>query len=412
MKKKMLFLFMAVLLLIATACSDSSGNAESSGSSSGGGKDNVVKIGSLHPLSGGLAMEGQEMRDAIRLAVEETNEAGGIQSLGGAKVELVEADHEGAPEKGVSEVNNLERAGVLGIIGTYASGVALPATQEAERSGIPFVIDIGSADELTERGFKYTFRLQPPATSFSKDFLNYYEELNKSADTPLKTAVLIHEDSVFGSSVAKAIEEHANEYGLEVLATLPHAASAADLSSTINRVKSLNPDIVATTTYLRDGVMLVEGLHNAGVKSKAIIGVANGAFSNASFITDSADINNLIMDVNYSINPKSELTAEVKAKFKEKYNKNLGPNAAYSYMAAKVLIDAIERAGKNDRDAVQKALTETDYHDHILPQDSIKFDEKGQNMNASAVLNQIFDGETKVVYPEAFKEEDPVYPAN
>lgn len=416
MKKLGLSAMLSALLVFAAACGGSSGTTEkpqgNEGGNDGTSSAEVVKIGTLHPLSGGLALEGQEMRDAVRLAIEEANEAGGIQSLGGAKIELVESDHEGSPEKGVSEVQNLERAGVLGIIGTYASGVALPATQEAERSGIPFVIDIASANQITERGFKYTFRLQPTATSFSGDFLKYYDELNKMTDTPLKTAVLVHEDSVFGTSVAAAVEEKAAEHGLEVLATLPHAASTADLSSTINKINSLKPDMVVVTTYLRDGVMLVDGLHNASYKPKAIVGVANGAFSNASFITESQSMNNLIMDVNYTINPQSEMANKVKIAFKEKYNKNLGPNAAYSYMAAKVLIDAIERAGSTDRAAVQQALTETEISDHILPQGVIKFDETGQNMNAQAVLNQIFDGTTKVVYPNEYKEADPVYPAN
>jgi len=394
---------MSALLVIVAACSEDADGEE---------KVDVVKIGSLHPLSGGLALEGQEMRDAIRLAIEETNEAGGIKSLDGAKVELVESDHEGLAEKGVTEVQKLDGAKVVGIIGTYASGVALPATQEAERSGIPFMVDIGSADEITERGFKYTFRLQPPATSFSKDFLTYFEELNKSTNTPLKTAVIVHEDSVFGSSIAKAIAEHAKEYDLEILATLPHSAATPDMSSTINKVTSLKPDIVLTTTYLRDGVMLIEGLQNSNFTPKAIIGVANGAFSNASFISDEASENQNIMDVNYTINPKSETAIKVKEAYLEKYKKHLGPNAAYSYMAAKVLIDAIERAGSTDREAVMEALRETNYSDHILPQDAIKFDEKGQNINARAVLNQIDDNESKVVYPEEYQERKFVYPAN
>ncbi|MGO4887598.1 ABC transporter substrate-binding protein [Anaerobacillus sp. MEB173] len=411
--KKLMWLVMAVMVFM-TGC----GGTESSGGSEGGSSGNegesadVVKIGTLHPLSGGLANEGQEMRDAIRLAVEEVNEAGGIQSLGGAKVELVEADHEGVPEKGVSEVQRLDRDGVVGIIGTYTSGVALPATQEAERSGIPFVIDIASADQVTERGFKYTFRLQPPATMMAQNFLTYFEALNEMSDTKLKTAILVHEDSVFGSSIADLIEQQAASKGLEVLESLPHSASTADLSSTINRIKSAKPDIVVVTTYLRDGTLLVNGIHESGFKPKAIIGVANGAFSNAQFIEGETAKNQHIMDVNYTINPQSELANKVKEDFKTKFNKNLGPNAAYSYTSTKVLLDAIERAGSTDRAAIKDALGETNYTDHILPQAEIVFDENGQNVNAQAVLSQLFDGETKVVYPEEFKNAEPVYPVN
>src|SRR5690625_939179 len=122
------------------------------------GAEETVKIGTLHPLSGGQALEGQEMRDAIRLAVQEKNGNGGIESLNGMKIELIESDHEGLPEKGITEVQKLDRQNVVGIIGAYSSNVALTATQEAERAKVPFLVDIGTVNEITERGFEYTFR--------------------------------------------------------------------------------------------------------------------------------------------------------------------------------------------------------------------------------------------------------------
>jgi branched-chain amino acid transport system substrate-binding protein len=405
--KKILFLSIALVLFLA-GCSG--GSSKTSGS--GGDKADVIKIGALHPLSGGLANEGQEMRDAARLAIEEVNEAGGIKSLDGAKLELVEADHEGAPEKGVSELQRLDREGVVGIIGAYSSGVTLPATQEAEKARIPFVVDIATVNEVTERGFKYTFRIQPPASVMAANFLKYFDTLNESVDTPLKTAVLVHEDSVFGTSIADLIEKDAKKHGLEILSNMPHAASTADLSSTVNKINSLKPDVVISTTYMRDGILLVSGLKESNYQPKAMIGVANGAYSNAKFITEDTALNQYIMDVNYSINPQSELATSVKEKYQEKFNKHMGPNAAYSYTATKVLIDAIERAGSTERAEIQKALVKTNLKEHILPQGPIVFDKKGQNSNAQAVLNQIIDGESKVVYPKEYKNADAVYPMN
>lgn len=413
MKKWSLLFLLFVLTTLLVAC----GGDESSSDSgvkgeSGSTSADQIKIGSLHPLSGGLALEGQEMRDAVKLAVEQRNEAGGIKSLDGAKVELIETDHEGTPEKGVSEVQKLDREGALGVIGAYSSGVALPATQEAERAKLPFVIDIGSANEITERGFKYTFRLQPAATTFSKDFLEILDELNANASEKLTKVMLVHEDSVFGTSIAEAIKSLSKEHGIEIVGVLPHAASAADLSTTINKISSTKPDIVVATTYLRDGVMLVEGIENSNFTPKAIIGVANGAFSNASFLTDYQKINQNIMDVNYTINQKSELAKEVSEAYKEKFGREIGPNGAYSYMATVVLLDAIERAGTTDREKIQEELRKTKLEEHILAAGVIEFDGKGQNINARAVLNQIRDGESFIVGPEEFKIEEPVYPRN
>lgn len=400
MELKKIVFFMLATLLILTGCT---GKAQS-------GEENIVKIGALHPLSGGLANEGQEMRDAARLAVKEVNEAGGIKSLGGAKVELIEADHEGAPEKGMSEIQRLDREKVVGVIGAYSSGVTLPATQEAERAGIPFVVDIATVEEVTERGFKYTFRVQPPASMMAENFLEYFDVLNEMSETPLETVVLVHEDSVFGTSIASLIEKGASDHQIDVLDNIPHAATAADISSTINKINRLKPDAVIATTYLRDGTLLVNGLKQSNFQPKVIIGVANGAFSNTAFINDETDINQHIMDVNYSINPQSELALEVSQKYEDQFNKHMGPNAAYSYTATKVLIDAVERAGSTDRAKIQEALSETNLTEHILPQDTIVFDENGQNANAQAVLNQIINGETKVIYPDEYKNADPVLP--
>lgn len=177
-----LVLVLALTSLLA-ACgssgtsSESNSNSSSSNSNDSGSSNEKtekiaeVKIGHIHPMSGALAEEGQDMANAIKLAVDEVNANGGIKSLDGAKVLLLEGDHEGKPEKGVSETQRLIREGAIGVLGAYASGVALTATQVAEKEKTPFIITIGAADEITERGFKFTYRLQPPASMMAKDFI-------------------------------------------------------------------------------------------------------------------------------------------------------------------------------------------------------------------------------------------------
>ncbi len=415
MKKKFGYALLSLLLIIGLAAcgsgSPTAGENQTSDENQGENSVSEVKIGSLHPLSGALAIDGTQMENAVKMAVDEVNESGGIKSLGGAKVTLISEDSENKPEKGVSEVQRMIREGVVGIVGAYTSAVTLAATQEAEKQKVPFVVDIAVSNEVTERGFKYTFRIQPNAKLMTDNFLKYFKELNEKSGSQLKTAVLVHEDSVFGSGIADYIEQNASQAGLEILANMAHPASTLDLTSDITKIKSLNPDVVITTTYLSDGDLLVKGMHNSGFWPKAMIGVANGAFSNAKFIADNITINQHIMDVNYTINPKSELAQEVKSKYKQLYGEEMSPNAAYSYMAVKVLIDAIERAGSTDRSKIRDALAQTNYTDHILPQGPIIFDETGQNINAQAVLNQIFDGQSLVVYPEEYKQVEPVFPA-
>jgi len=412
--KKFAVAALAMSLVIGlTACGSASNGSNSSNDQNNNQTNNTVaevKIGSIHPLSGSLAIDGTQMENAVKMAVEEINEAGGIKSLGGAKVTLISGDSENKPEKGVSEVQRMAREGVVGIVGTYSSAVTMTATQEAEKQKIPFVVDIAVTDEITQRGFKYTFRIQPNATLMSQNFIKYFAELNEKTGNQLKTAVIVHEDSVFGSGIAKSLEQNAAQAGLEILEVMGHPSSTLDLTSDITKIKSLNPDVLIATTYLSDGELLVNGLNSAGFWPKALIGVANGAFSNAKFITDNVNINQHIMDVNYTINPRSDLAKEIKQKYKQLYGMDMGPNAAYAYTAVKVLIDAIERAGSTDTQKIRDALAETNYTDHILPQGPIVFDETGQNVNAQAVLTQIMDGQSLVVYPEEYQEVQPIFP--
>jgi branched-chain amino acid transport system substrate-binding protein len=400
------------LLIILSGCGQSASTKPDAASpnSASSSKPAVaeVKIGSTHPVSGAIAVDGIQMVNAIKMAVEEVNEAGGIKALGGAKVSLIESDHENKPEKGVSEVQRLNREGAVAILGPYSSGVALTATQEAEKLKIPFVVTIASSNEVTERGFKYTFRLQPPAKLMSDDFIKYFNVLN--AKTQFKTAVIVHEESVYGSSIGEYIEKEAGKMGLKVLARLHHPSNTLDLTSEITKIKSLQPEVIIATTYISDGTLFVKTLQESGFKPKALLGVANGAFSNAKFIEGDQKMTQYIMDANYSVNPKSDLTKQVMEKYKAKYNMDLGPNAAYAYTSTKVLIDAIERAGSTDKEKIREALTKTNFPNHILPQGPVEFDEKGQNKHAQAVLTQIIDGKALVVYPEEYKKADPVFP--
>ena len=188
--------------------------------------------------------------------------------------------------------------------------------------------------------------------------------------------------------------------------SIPHSAGTAELTTDVNKIKSLNPDLLVPITYVSDGTLLLQTMQSSNYKPKAIVGIANGCFSNDKFITERSDLNRYIMDVNYTINPKSELADKVKAKYAERTGKGMDPAGAYSYEATKVLLMAVEKAGSLDPQVIRDALAETNYTGHILPQGPIVFNEKGQNANASAVMSQIADGKSLVVFPEEFKQTD------
>jgi branched-chain amino acid transport system substrate-binding protein len=372
-----------------------------------------VMIGAIHPLTGGLARDGAFLKNGIDMAVEEINAAGGIESLNGANLVVQHADSQGQPEVGQSEAERLIQEGASALIGSYQSSVTLNATQVAEREHVPFLIDVAVSNAITERGFEYTFRFQPNQTGMTRGAVEGLEALREATGEELKTAVVLHEDSIFGTGFADIFTEMAPDYGIEVTGDIAYSLSGlTDLTTELTRVQALHPDVLMAAGYLNDGILLIRTAEELNLDVKGIFGLAHGAFSTPQFIEEvGADTANYILDANYHYDATNPQALEVRSRYKEKFGEEMPTHAVMAYQAVYILADAIERAGSTDPQAIRDALAATNYADHILPYAGpIQFDERGENPNARAIVMQILDGQILQVLPPDVAEADPVYP--
>jgi len=376
-----------------------------------GAQPEEILIGHIHPLSGFLAFDGQEMRNAVLFGVQQVNDAGGIKSLGGAKLKLLDADSEGKPEKAISEVERLERAGVVAITGCYQSAVTIVATQIAEKYQVPFVVGVASAESITQRGFKYTFRIQPTSSMFSKRALEYLRGIGTATGTKLETIAYIHENTQFGGSLADFVQKFASEYGFKVIKRVEYSVKSPDVSTEVGKIKAANADLIFASGYFGDGVRVARAMGNLRVKAKGIVGVAHGGFSHPKFVSELDEkYTDGIMDVNFQVNPHSPLTQKTLSSFEAKFGTRMSPSMVYGYTAVPVIADAIERAKSTDREAIRKALVQTKFSDHILPQGPIVFGPDGQNVDATPLLMQIQNNDIKIVWPKKYSDADFVFP--
>lgn len=398
-KRRLLSIAMSGLLTVLAVSGCGSTNS-STASASGG--DSVVKIGSVHPLTGSYAYEAQAIVNAQQLAIDEINAAGGIASMGGAKLELEVGDSQAGADTGASETERLISEGCSIITGTFQSGVTLTCMQKAEQNQVPFLVTVSNNVAMFENGFEYCFRIQPNADVFAHDFIEYITEI-KTDD--IKTAVLIHEDSLTGTDSGDIIAENMGSTGIELLDRITYSASTATLSTEVTKIADLKPDLLITIGYFADTSLLVKELNERGVELKMVCGVANGGISDTKFIEDFGDTVENYLDLNYRFNPNSEKTEELLTSYKEKYGDDMSVHAVWGYESIYVIADALERAGSSDSEALKKALHETNIEDHVLAQAGpITFDEKGENVNAAGVLVQIQNGKHVVVYPREFAE--------
>ena len=149
-----------------------------------------VKLGYILPVTGPLAFEAQLSLNGLQLAVDEINAAGGVKALGGAKLTLLPGDTQQKVELGNSEAARLIDQGVAVLIGPFSSLVAYSVRQVTEKNKTPFMLLAAVADNLTEGGLKYVFRVQPNGKAMSTLTMNNMAEMAKNANVADRKSVV------------------------------------------------------------------------------------------------------------------------------------------------------------------------------------------------------------------------------
>jgi branched-chain amino acid transport system substrate-binding protein len=368
----------------------------------------TVKVGILHPVTGALAYEGEQCRKGALLALEEINAAGGIKSMGGAKLEAVLADAQSKPEVGAAEIDRLAEAGVAAVQGPFASGIALATTQAAAKHGLAHVVDVGVVDQIVQRGLKNTFRFAPGFGRVTSQGIENLVTLNTAAGNPAKTVLVIHEDGAYGSGMAKLMNERLPQFGFKILDTIGHPTPARDFTNIALKVKQANPDLVIPSNYKNEFILMARTLRQQRVHPKAIFAVLGGAASNIRFAREYPDAAENIIDNNHWFDPTKPLSKKFAASV-EKKGWDLTYEVMLNYSCMRLVADAIERAGGGDRAKVIDALASSTFADHIMPYGPTKF-ENGQNQGAQIVMTQIRGKRIEVIYPKQFASAAPLFP--
>jgi branched-chain amino acid transport system substrate-binding protein len=403
---------MAVALPLALAACGGSAPPGTEGSGGGGGSGETITIGSLHPLSGSAAADGQQMDNGAKLAIDAINEAGGIESLDGAQLELASADTQGAPEVGQSEAQRLIEDGAVALVGTYQSAVSQNVAAVAERNQVPFVIDVSSADAILQQGYKFTFRLQPSAQVLAERGAEYLADVSKNADAPAQKVAILHEQGPFGTAIKDTFSAKAEELGMEIGPVISYdPASVSDFTTQITTVRESGADVLMVAGYYRDGVLVANAVNTVQPGLAAVWGVANGAFDTPQFPGEVGEAGEGFFDANYRLDMTNPDTQELADKYKQEFGDDIRTAAVLSYDAVRVIAAALEKAGDASPQAVRDAIAETELDSLIAQDGPIAFDEAGENENAAPILMQVLDGVVTQVFPEDYAEAEPVYPA-
>jgi branched-chain amino acid transport system substrate-binding protein len=373
----------------------------------------AVKIGVIYPLTGNAASAGQSAKDAVNMAADIVNTAhpelknlplgptAGLPNLGGAKIELDEADHQGNPQVGQQQTLRLiTQDHVAAMLGSYHSSVTLVATAVAERQGVPYLVADSVAANITGRGFKWTFRTTPYAPDFAKAYAQFLTDLKKSG-TRVNNIAVVNENTDYGTSVAASILDAAKAANIPVVAQIAYSANSSDMNAQVLQLKSANPDAVIFVSYTADIILYFKTMKNFDYLPPIIIGDDAG-FSDPSFIPNVGDLAQGAFNRSaFDIGKPGTNSYIIDQMFKAKYGRDLDDTSARWMQGFFVLADAINRAGSTEPDKIQAALKATDLKPDqlMIGYNGVKFDDTGQNILASTFLIQLKGKEYVSVWP-------------
>ena len=373
----------------------------------GGAQAAPVKVGMIHPVTGFVAYNGQQSRLGGTMAVEDVNKAGGIKSMGGAKLEALLGDSQSKVEVGVSEVEKMNEQGVAAYIGCFQSPVGIAASQAAAKYNTPFLIDVGASDLIVNRGLKNVFRLKPGFGVCVDDGIASLGALNKAANNVAKTAVIVHESGEFGTGTAKLLSGKLPSIGITAKELIAHDNPTRNFDNIALRIRSMAPDIVMMSNYGNEYMLLARTLFQQKVNVSGFYSILGGGF-NYKFVKDMPDVSQYMMDVNHWFNPKSAKAQELKKRV-EAAGALFTFEVYLTYSNVMLLADALEHAGSADKEKLTAALAASTYKADLLPYGPTKF-VNGQNQGGRPAVMQSLKGDIEVIAPEEFASAKAVFP--
>jgi branched-chain amino acid transport system substrate-binding protein len=272
---------------------------------------------------------------------------------------------------------------------------------------MPFLINTGSADKITEQKWDYIFRLNPPASKYSASV----EELLADVIKP-KTVAILHENSLFGTSSAKSFDEECKSAGYQVVLKQGYEAGGIDFKPVLTQVKQLNPDIVYMVSYIMDAALIMKQSKELRITPKMFIGGAAG-FTLPEFQQNAGVASEKVISATlwHQVLPFPG-ALDYYNKFKAKYNKETEYHGAEAYAAAFVIADVLKRTKSLKNEDIKKALSETDMMTVFGPVKFTTWDKMTNQNKASTYVVQWINGKLEMVWPKNLAAKPFVFPVN
>ena len=347
MKKTWMILTTAVLSLVLFGCPPKTGETATA---TGGGTEGEIVVGEYGSLTGAQATFGQSTHNGIMLAMDEINSAGGVN---GRKVRVITEDDQSKAEEAATAVTKLiSQNNVIAVLGEVASSNSLAAAPICQSNKVPMITPSSTNPAVTEKG-DYIFRMCFIDPYQGEAMANYlYDKLGKKT-----AAILIDVKSDYSTGLASFFERTFVSKGGKIVGKQSYAQGDSDFRAQLTTLKSGNPDVIFVPGYYNDiGQIAIQardlGMNQPlaggdGWESPKLIEIGGKALE-GSFYSN-----------HYHVDDPSPAVREFVQKYEARFGAKPDSLAALGYDSARVLVDAIKRAGTTEGPKLRDAIAAT-----------------------------------------------------
>jgi branched-chain amino acid transport system substrate-binding protein len=365
-----------------------------------------LKVGVLLPRSGYEAGIGQDCQRGVDIA------GGILKSLGLPELAITNGDTESNVDTAREHAEKLISDGAQLLVGTFDSGQTTAVAQVAEQKGIPFVINIAGAPDITEQGYKFVFRNFPTAPMLMRDgFLDQRDVFEAAGQAP-KTVVFMRVNDLFGTAMSKGIAANFPKFNMPytIADEISYDPAARDLSIEVTKAKATNADAILVVGRLNDAMLLTRELVKQRWTPQAILSVGPGWYEDQ-YIKTLGKLSDGPMSFVPWYDPNKKLSKMLEDSMAKSFpGINLNTNQVYTFEALLIAADAYKRAGSADPHALADALRTTNITDNASIGPGISFNAKGQNDKIIGGGIQNRGGKLITVAPKEVANGKPVWP--
>ena len=367
----------------------------------------TINVGVVVPLSGANAQFGINSRNGIQLVADELNAAGGIKSLGGARVNLLIADSTSTPTTAASVAQRfITQNDVVAILGAFASSLTLAISEVTERREIP-LLTMSFADQLTERGFKNIFQVVSKATVIGRAQFDYTLAIAKAAGEAVQRAAIMYEDTAYGTSQAGGLRAAAKEAGVEVVMDEAYPLGITDATPLVNKLRGSGAQVAFPVSYLNDSLLIIRAMRQQRLDTPAVGGAAGYVIPDfKKGLGEFAEGVLSIAPANYDLAP------EFTERFRKRFGYFMVHEALEHAVAMDVLAQAIEKARSKKPADLRRVLSSEKFTEgwaRAMTGGAVKFNQKGLNELAFPVMIQWRQSELVTVWPQKVAKSSAVW---